>query len=117
MDWDRVEGNWKQVKGKVKGKMGKAQRTMTWPTSMASATNSKAKSRNVTESLAIRCVKKSTIGRELKACKATRPMLRYLTSSFDDSRFIIQSAVSPEPEGRLIIFKEAPGSMQKLSAL
>ena len=23
MDWDRVEGNWKQVKGKIKEKWGK----------------------------------------------------------------------------------------------
>ena len=30
MDWNRVEGNWKQVAGKVKEKWGKAERIVFW---------------------------------------------------------------------------------------
>ncbi len=34
MDWNRVEGNWKQVKGKVKEQWGSSP-TMTWTRSPA----------------------------------------------------------------------------------
>ena len=53
MDWNRVEGNWKQVKGKVKESGANSQTTIsTW--SPASATSSKARSRSATAWRAIR---------------------------------------------------------------
>ena len=47
MDWNRVEGNWKQVKGKVKEKWGKLT-TMTSRRSMAAAISWKARSKSAT---------------------------------------------------------------------
>ena len=40
MDWNRGEGNWKQVAGKVKAKWGKP-RTMTSPPSTVAAISSR----------------------------------------------------------------------------
>ena len=42
MDWNRVEGNWKQVKGKVKEQWGKLTDDDLDLSSTASRTNSKA---------------------------------------------------------------------------
>ena len=49
MDWDRVQGSWKQFTGKVKEKMGVSSPTMTLQRSTADVTSSKAKSKSDTE--------------------------------------------------------------------
>ena len=45
MDWNRVEGNWKQTKGKIKEKWGQLTDDDLTP---VSAINSKARSKNGT---------------------------------------------------------------------
>jgi hypothetical protein len=42
MDWNRIEGNWKQVKGEVKGAMGVSSPATTWMSLTVSRIGSKA---------------------------------------------------------------------------
>ena len=49
MDWNRIEGNWKQAKGKIKEKWGASQTTI-WTRLLVSVINSKGKFRSVTGS-------------------------------------------------------------------
>ena len=60
MDWNRVEGNWKQVAGKVKEKWGKL--TLTSPPSTVAAISSKERSRSVMASPKIRSRRTLTTG-------------------------------------------------------
>ena len=61
MDWNRVEGNWKQFKGKVKEQWGKLTDD-DLDRSPASAISSKAKSRNAMASRRIASAAMSMIG-------------------------------------------------------
>ena len=59
MDWNCVEGNWKQVKGQVKEKWGNLTE-MTLTLLMADEISSKARFKNATALLRIRCAKTLT---------------------------------------------------------
>ena len=61
MDWNRVEGNWKQVKGKVKEKWGKLTDDDLTASTVA-AISSKARSRSVMASPRIRSRRTLTTG-------------------------------------------------------
>src|SRR5262245_6816144 len=61
MDWNRVEGNWKQIKGKVKEKWGILPTTI-WIRSPAVAISSREKFRSVMAWRKIKSEKMSTIG-------------------------------------------------------
>ena len=50
MNWDRIEGNWKQFKGKVKHGVGQAHRRRPRPSSMAKKTNWSGRFRSATAS-------------------------------------------------------------------
>jgi hypothetical protein len=61
MDWDRVEGNWKEAKGKIKQKWVNSPTTIS-RRSMAAASNWRVKSNNATDWPKTYCEKMSTIG-------------------------------------------------------
>jgi hypothetical protein len=61
MDWNQVEGNWKQVKGKIKEQWASSL-TMISTLSPVSAISSRAKSKSSTDTQRIGPKRKSTIG-------------------------------------------------------
>ncbi|MEY9586557.1 hypothetical protein ABIA15_005378 [Sinorhizobium fredii] len=61
MDWNRIEGNWKQVKGKIKEQWGQLT-DVSWTRSPSTVTSSKARSRNATASRGTVSGATSTIG-------------------------------------------------------
>ncbi len=61
MDWNRIEGNWKQLKGKIKEQWGNLTDD-DLDKLPASANNLKAKSRNATALIRIRPASTSTTG-------------------------------------------------------
>ena len=61
MDWNRIEGDWKRLKGNAKEQWGRL-RTMTSPPLMGAASNSKASCRSVMATPRIASSARSTIG-------------------------------------------------------
>ena len=57
MDWNRVEGNWKQTKGKIKEKWGQIT-----DDDLTQIDGKRARSKNVTASPRTRCARTSTTG-------------------------------------------------------
>ena len=88
MDWNRIEGNWKEAKGKIKQKWGQLT-----DDDLASAINWRERSSRAAAWPRIWCVKTSTTGWTLNRNRRTQ----MLQDQEQDQVNVVSSSEDPEP--------------------